>query len=371
MESAFTAAGFRQVAAGHEFLTDRPQESQPVAYLYITEQAATVRKSGDRFLVEKSGQVLADIPYHKLEAVLLFGGVQVTSQALGEMLEKRITVSFFSRAGRYRGSAVAPVGKDVQLRLAQYGLAVDGAASLPMARRLVAAKIANSGHVLARYAKRNASGESAAVASLGELEKRSGGAQTPEALMGIEGAAARLYFQELMTYQKSEFGWPGRVKHPSTDPINALLSFAYTLLTQEMSGMLEGHGLDPACGFHHQPDYGRPSLALDVIEPFRGPVADRLVITLLNKQMLTEADFYVGEGKAMFLKEESLRAFFEWYERWMIHEPKGGGMGFREALRRQAERLARHLQKKAEWEPFDWAEPEEEDEECSTSSVTI
>jgi CRISP-associated protein Cas1 len=371
MESAFAAAGFRQVAPGQEFLTDRPQENQPVAYLYITEQAATVRKSGDRFLVEKSGQVLADLPYHKLEAILLFGGVQVTSQALGEMLEKRITVSFFSRSGRYRGSAVAPVGKDVHLRLAQYALAVDGAASLPLAQRLVAGKIANAAHVLARYAGRNATDESPALASLADLEKRTAETPSPEVLMGIEGAAARLYFPRLMAYQRSEFAWPGRVKYPSTDPINALLSFTYTLLTQEMSGMLEGHGLDPACGFHHQPDYGRPSLALDLIEPFRGPVADRLVVTILNKKMMTEADFYVGEGKAVFLKEESLRQFFDWYERWMIHEPKGGGLAFREALRRQAERYARHLQKKAEWVPYDWGEPEEEDEECSTSSVTI
>jgi CRISPR-associated protein Cas1 len=371
MALAFAAAGLRRVAPGREFLTDREEEGKPVAYLYITEQAATVRKSGDRFLVEKGGQVLADLPYHKLEAVLLFGGVQVTSQALGELLEKRITVSFFSRSGRYRGSAVAPLGKDVRLRLAQYGMAMDTGAALGLARRLVAGKIANAGRVLARYGRQNGRDEGAGLASLGDLERRCGEAESGEVLMGLEGAAARLYFERVMGYQRSEFAWVGRVKYPSTDPINALLSFAYTLLMQEMSGMLEGLGLDPACGFHHQPDHGRPSLALDLMEPFRGPAADRLVLTVLNKRMLTEADFYVGEGKAVFLKQESLRQFFDWYERWMIHEPKGGGMAFREALRRQAERFTRHLQGTGEWAPFGWGEPEEEDEECSTSSVTI
>ncbi|MCA2972186.1 MAG: CRISPR-associated endonuclease Cas1, partial [Acidobacteriaceae bacterium] len=351
MELAFAAAGLRRVAPGREFLTDRREESRPVAYLYVTEQAATVRKSGDRFLVEKSGQVLADLPYHKLEAVLLFGGVQVTSQALGEMLEKRITVSFFSRSGRYRGSAVAPVGKDVPLRMAQYGLTVDTARALPLARRLVAGKLANAARVLARYGKQNGRDEGAALGSLAEWEQRCGEAESGEVLMGLEGAAARLYFERLMGYQRSEFVWPGRVRRPSTDPINALLSLAYTLVMQEMSGMLEGHGLDPACGFHHQPDYGRPSLALDLMEPFRGPAADRLVVTVLNKRMLTEGDFYTGEGGAVFLKAESMRQFFEWYERWMIHEPKGGGVAFREGLRRQAERFARELQGKGEWVP--------------------
>ncbi len=368
-EQAFSSAGYRQVAPGSEYYQDRTKETSAVAFLYVTEQASTVRKSGDRFLIEKSGQVLLDLPYHKLEAVLLFGGVQITSQALGEMLEKRITVSFFSRSGRYRGSAVAPVGNDVKLRMAQYGLALDVPVALGLARRLVQAKLSHARQVLARYAKRDSTDESAAASALADFERRAAEAPDLDVLLGFEGAAARLYFGRVMAYQKSEFTWPGRVKYPSTDPINALLSFSYTLLGQEMAGVLEGLGLDPACGFYHQPDFGRRSLALDLIEPFRNPAADRLVLTVLNKKMFTEIDFYAGEGHAVFLKEESLRSFLEVYEGWMIQKP-AKGMSFREAIRRQAEQFVGYLQKRGEWRPFVWGE-EEAEAECSTSSVTI
>ena len=368
MEAAFAVAGYRQLAPGSEYLVDRPAGEEPVAFLYVTEQGAVVRKSSDRFLVEKDGQVLLDLPYHKLESVLLFGGVQVTSQALGEMLEKRITVSFFSRTGRYRGSAVAPLGNDVQLRMAQYALSLDGAATLPLARRLVTAKVGNARRVLARYAARNPERPPGPLVALTEIEQRVGTAESLEVLLGLEGTAARMYFTHVMTYQTSEFTWPGRVKHPSTDPINAMLSLVYTLLWQEFAGILEGLGLDPASGFFHQPDFGRRSLALDLVESFRHPAGDRFVLTVLNKKMFSGDDFFEGPGKAIFLKEDALRRFLELYETWMIQKP-AVGIPFREATRRQGESFVRHLQKKAEWEPYIWLV--EEDKTCSTSSVTI
>ncbi len=367
MEEAFAAAGFRQVAPGQEYLSPRTPEEEPVAYLYVTEQGAVVRKSGDRFLIEKEGQVLLDLPYHKLEAVLVFGGVQITSQALGEMLEKRITVSFFSRNGRYRGSAVAPLGNDVQLRMNQYALALDGGESLRLSRQLVQAKLANGRLVLARYANREPGETKVPLEAFKEMVEKAGGAATREELLGYEGAGARLYFGHVMGFQKSEFAWPGRVKHPSTDPINALLSLIYTMLWQELAGMLEGLGLDPACGFFHQPDFGRRSLAFDLVEPFRGPAGDRLVITMLNRKMVGAEDFYEHE-KSTYLKTEPLRTVLEGYEKWMIHVPEGR-MAFREALRRQAEGFVRHLQKKGEWSPYLWVP--DEGKECFTSSVTI
>ena len=368
MEEAFAVAGYRQVAPGSEYLADRPKGEDAVAFLYVTEQGAVVRKSADRFLVEKDGVVILDLPYHKLEAVLVFGGVQITSQALGEMLEKRITVSFFSRTGRYRGSAAAPLGNDVELRMAQYGLSTDGGAALVLARRLVAAKIGNGRLVLARYAARDAEKVPAALERLADIAERAGKAETLEVLLGLEGAAARLYFEQVMRYQTSEFAWPGRVKHPSTDPINAMLSFVYTLLWQELAGILEGLGLDPASGFFHQPDFGRKSLALDLVEGFRHAAGDRFVLTVLNRKMFSADDFFEGPGKEVKLKQEALRRFLEAYEGWMIQKP-AVGISFREATRRQAEGMVRHLQKKAEWTPYIWMA--EEDETCSTSSVTI
>ncbi len=245
-----------------------------VAYLYITEQGATLRKSGDRFLVEKDDRILADLPYHKLENVLIFGHVQVTTQAMGELLERGVRLSVFSRQLKYRGSLTPARGKNVDLRLKQFELYRDEARALAWARSVVEAKIANGRAVLERYARRGgktAKGESAVAtmeAALGDLDK----APDMSSLLGLEGGAARAYFGGLMSYNRSAHEWDGRKKAPAPDPLNSLLSLTYTLLTHELVGLLDALGLDPHVGFLHQLDHGRPSLALDLLEPFRHPV---------------------------------------------------------------------------------------------------
>lgn len=358
-----------------------------VAYLYVTEQGAVLRKSGERFLVEKDDRVLLDLPYHKLETVLVFGSVQITTQAMAELLEKGITVSLFSRQGRFRGSLTPPHGKDVLLRVAQFDLYRDVAAALDMARWTIEAKIANGEEVLRRYGRR--AGMLQQIASRLEAME-SARAAVPaaaslEALSGVEGSAAREYFTGLMTFNRSEFSWPGRIKHPATDPVNALLSLAYTLLLHELSSLLEGLGMDPFLGYLHQPDYGRPSLALDLLEPFRHPVADRLVVTLINRRIFQKDDFLSQPGReGLFLTPEGLRQFLDYYERWMLARPpapaaeSGGPEGaklpsFRQQLKKEAEGLVRRLRHNAEWRPFRWAAPEDEDPEeiCNTLSATI
>jgi len=272
------------------------ERSPDVAYLYLTEQGAVLRKAGDRFLVEKDDEVLLDLPYHKLETVLLFGNIQVTTQALAELLEKGVNLSLFSRQGQYRGSLAPPRGKNIDLRLAQFEWYRDGARALATARAIVKAKIANGVAVLARYRERNEvpAEFDERVKALEAAVAACDGAHTLAMLDGVEGAAAREYFTLAMTFNKSEMAWPGRQKHPSTDPLNALLSLTYTLLMHELTALAEGAGLDPYLGFLHQVDYGRPSLALDLMEAFRHPVADRLVLTLVNRQVLGSDDFRTG-----------------------------------------------------------------------------
>ena len=307
--------------------------SGAVAYLYLTEQGAILRKAGDRFLVEKEDEVLLDLPYHKLETVLLFGNVQVTTQALAELLEKGVNLSLFSRQGQYRGSLAPPRGKNVELRLAQFDRYRDGARALEMARRVVAAKIANGLAVLERYRARNeatAEGEERR-ASLEAAVGACAGAGTVAALDGIEGAAARAYFTMLMEFNRSGMAWPGRQKHPATDPLNALLSLTYTLLMHELTGLAEGAGLDPYLGFLHQVDYGRPSLALDLMEAFRHAVADRLVLTVVNREMLGAEDFRAGgERPGVFLARAAMKRYLGEYERWMLD--RGGAAVFPGAI---------------------------------------
>jgi len=364
----------------------RPEPSKAripsVAYLYLTEQGAVLRKAGDRLLVERDDEVLLDLPYHKLETVLLFGNVQVTTQALAELLEKGVALSLFSRQGQFRGSLAPPRGHHVELRLAQFDCYRDPSRALAMACAVVQAKIANGLAVLGRYREKNQVSaefdtrrtaiESALVAcpAAGDIA----------ALDGQEGTAARNYFSSLMEFNRSNMTWPGRQKHPATDPLNALLSLAYTLLMHELTGLLEGAGLDPYVGYLHQPDRGRPSLALDLIEPFRHPIADRLVLTLVNKDMIGADDFQPagGPGAGVFLAPQPMKKFFAEYERWMIDHPQEGGSqgpSWRELLKTEVEKLAAALGGGPPFAPYRWLASQKKDQKeetpCSTSSVTI
>ena len=278
------------------------RKGDAMAYMYLTEQGSILRKAGDRLLIEKEDEVLLDVPYHKLETVLVFGNVQVTTQAMGELLEKGVNLSLFSRQGAYRGSLVPPHGKNIDLRIAQFEAARDHERALGYARATVAGEDRERSGGAGPAAPAHGPGRRFRVAAkrggIGGGELRHG-ASDIAALEGTEGSAAREYFSLVMQFNKSEMTWPGRVKHPATDPLNALLSLTYTLLMHEAAALLEGMGLDASLGFLHQPDYGRPSLALDVVEPFRHPVADRLVLTLVNKRIMEAADFRTeGPGTA-------------------------------------------------------------------------
>ncbi len=353
-----------------------PGGRMPVSYLYLTEQGAVLRKSGDRFLVEHEDQVELDLPYHKLESVLIFGNVQMTTQAMAELLDKGITVSLFTRQGRFRGSLDPPRGKNIELRVAQFEAYKDPARTLQFAHAAVEAKIANGLRVLERYADRQAQPpeypgwRQTLTNALAALPS----AANSESVLGIEGSAAHAQFSALMSFNRSPFQWPGRVRHPATDPLNALLSLGYTLVMHELSGLLSGIGLDAYLGYLHRVDYGRPSLSLDLLEPFRHPLVDRLVLTAVNKGMFEEGDFQPGgDREGLFLAPKPMRRFFAEYERWMIALPAEGEKrthSFRDLLKVEAERFAATLREKREWVPFRFDQPEPE-ETCDTSSVTL
>lgn len=335
-----------------------------MAFLYITEQGAIVRKSGDRILVEHEGAISLDVPYHKLECILLFGNVQVTTAAMTELLDRFVLLSMFTRQGRFRGSLQPPAARNVELRLAQFELYRDPATAFGVARAIVRRKIGNGVETLRRYLKRDAATHLAgAIALLEQSAAATDAAAMVQALDGIEGAAAREYFTALMGVNKSSFGWPGRVKHPATDPINALLSLTYTLLTHEIGGLLEAVGLDAYLGFLHQLDYGRQSLALDLVEAFRHPVADRFVLSLINQNMFAPEDFRPGpDREGLFLQHESLKRYFGEYEKWMTHAP-ASRPAFRQCLRAEVESLSRAVRGRSMegWKPFDFAAAGEED----------
>jgi CRISPR-associated protein Cas1 len=370
-----TAMSAALAGAGVAVIAERqPEEDKDdnMAYLYLVEQGSIVRKIGNRIVIEKDGAILLDRPYHKLEAVLLFGNIQITTQAMSELLDNGVRLDLLSRRGDLRGALTPSLGKNVPLRIAQFELHRDSVRSLAMARSIVDAKLANSAQVLETFGDRTEARGPVTETALAEIQRARESATTAatlEVLNGIEGSAARLYFDTLMRRNKSAFSWPGRARHPATDPINSLLSFAYTLVANELAGLTEALGLDSYLGSLHQLDYGRRSLSLDLVELFRAPLVDRLVLTICNRRQFDAADFEPVEEGALHLRPESSKRFLAEYERWMLHAPLGSaGEGFRPVLRKTVESYAVAVRDGAAFVPFLYAPSAEQQESSNKAS---
>lgn len=326
-----------------------------MAVLYLTEQGAIVRKTGDRLIVEKDGKKLAEIPCAKLESILVFGNVQVTTPALAELLDHGIELAFLTVGGRLRGQLTPPKAKNMPLRMRQYDAARDEPFRLALARELVRAKVENAAAMLARHRGHHQDRvpreaiESLETAAL-SVEK----ASSLDALRGVEGAAAARYFGAFPGLLPEGWTFPGRQRRPPPDPVNALLSFGYVLVGNELQSLLDAIGFDPYLGFFHEVEYGRPSLALDLLEEFRAPLVDRFAATLLQLGTLRREDFVAGPEGGVVLGREGLKTYFAAWERGLaqpieLGEPGERPMTFRDLFRRQAERLARAL---TEGEPY-------------------
>jgi len=353
-----------------------------MANLYLTEQGAVLHKHGERLVVGKDKTVLLDVPCHQVDAVLIFGNIHVTTAAVRELMEQGIELALLTRRGRLLCQLTPPVPKNVPLRLAQYERSKDPQFALAFSRRIVGAKVRNGLGLVRQYASNYK--EHGLEAELRELERQGArieSAATVGELFGVEGNAARIYFGAFGKMIRSGLAFPGRRKRPAPDPINALLSFGYTLLFNEIASLLDGIGFDPYIGFLHKPDYGRPSLAADLVEEFRAPVIDRLTLRLVNNRVFGSDDFYAHAASgSMYLKRESLGKYFTHYEA-AIGEPETGmdpadpgapaqpteGTSRREKgtaqkvgsvralLRRQAHRLQRTLTEGVPYEPFETA----------------
>ncbi len=315
--------------------------------LYITEQQAIVRKTSDRLYVEKDDRILLEVPCRKLTTVMLFGNVQFTTQAAVEMLDHGIELALLSRNGRLRGQLTPPETKNVHLRLRQYERSVDPDFCLDLSRRLVSNKIRGAAAVWQRFR-----GNHPKEVPLSEIrELKSAAAQALEAgsmgsLLGTEGAAARRHFSLLAKLIPAPFEFPGRKRRPPPDPVNALLSFAYVLAGVELQALLDGMGFDPYLGVLHQTQYGRPSLALDLLEEFRAPLVDRFVLRLVRTKILRLEHFRKHPNKGVRLTRLGQKRFFPAWEKALEGEVSVGGarLCYRELFRRQVERYREALE---------------------------
>jgi CRISPR-associated protein Cas1 len=323
--------------------------------LYVTEQRSIIRKTSDRLVVEKQGEVLMEIPCLKLDTVLIFGNVQVTTQALVEMLDHGIELAILSSRGRLHGKVTPPKAKSIPLRMRQYKAASSERFCLEFAREVVGAKIASSVEVLRGFRKNHA--DRIPLDEIRELESMVPAVQTAgslESLRGIEGSAASRYFQSLAGAVPPEFSFDHRSRRPPRDPMNALLSFGYVLIGNELQALLDAMGFDPYLGFFHQVDYGRPSLALDLLEEYRAALVDRFSARLLNLDILQQESFTSEPERGVFLQKEALRRYFVEYEKELGSQVTLGEerLTWRHLFRRQAERLARALLEDAPYEAY-------------------
>lgn len=332
--------------------TPRPEPSAPrrlmparddAAPLYVGEPGARVTKSGERFEVWLKDQCLGEARIFETSHIALFGSVQITTPALSEALDRGIPVAFFSMGGWFKGMAHGPAHKNVALRIAQYRAAFDPARSLALARSFVAAKIRNCRTLLMRN---HAQPPAEAIAELLQLSKDAQAAPSLPALLGIEGNAGRIYFGAFAGMLKPRhapsdhaawrFDFDGRNRRPPRDPINALLSFAYSMLAKALAVSAQIIGFDPYLGFYHQPHYGRPSLALDVMEEFRPIVADSVVLTAVNTGVIAPEDF-IASGPAVALTPAGRKKFIQAFESRLDSEITHPIFGYRISYRRVLE----------------------------------
>jgi CRISPR-associated endonuclease Cas1/CRISPR-associated protein Cas4 len=321
--------------------------------LYVQEPGARVTKSGEVLVVEtEAGKT--EVPLGDISELVLHGPVSLTTPALGALLREEVPVTYASSGGWVLGHTVSTGHRNVAVRIAQYRAAFDERRCLAFARSLVVAKIKNSRVFLRRNFKAGDEADrDSALEALARLADRAAHAPSEPELLGIEGEAAARYFRLFSTMfgetarDFPAFAFDKRTRRPPADPVNAMLSFGYALLTRTWLTTLSAVGFDPYLGFYHKPRFGRPALALDMMEPFRSILSDSTVIQAVNNGEV-KADGFIAAGPSINLKPHAKRAFIAAYERRHDQEVTHPVFGYRVSMRRllevQARLLVRYLE---------------------------
>lgn len=326
--------------------------------LYVLEPGSRLEKDYQRLLIVKNDELLMRVPLQRVTQVVLIGRVGATTPALHALLHAEIPLLFVNRSGKLMGRLLPPTHGNLPLRQEQYRRNDDNTFCLALTQAIVAAKIHNQRVLALRLARRHdhISGD-----SLIALKTAINKAQTTteiDTLRGIEGMAARRYFALYRQAFAQEWHFSKRTRRPPKDPVNALLSLGYSFLTQNMMMALEAVGLDPYLGYFHAEKYNRPALALDLVEEFRNPIVDSLVLSLLNHRLLKEKDFKKEPGQeGVFLTTHGFRIFLRKYSNKLDATFKsrelGRAISYRKLFEVQARKLARTIKGETEqYRPF-------------------
>lgn len=320
--------------------------------VYVQEQGGRIGVSNQILQVKNSsGAKIHEIRLSEISQLNILGNVGITTPAIRELANQGVPVSFFSFGGWYYGRLEGNGHKNVELRQAQYRSADLPGVALNLGKRFVSAKIANSRTLLRRN---HPDAPRDVLDGLEQMRNASEEAGSIDELLGYEGNAARLYFSAFNGMLRPPSGsdpamqmtFEGRRRRPPTDPINALLSFTYAMLTKDWTVTLSSIGLDPFLGFLHQPRYGRPSLALDLMEEFRPLVADSVVLQVVNGGIIG-ADDFIRSSLGVAIKAPARKKLIQAYERRMdqlvTHPVFDYRISYRRVLEVQARLLGRFL----------------------------
>ncbi|MFO7840393.1 MAG: CRISPR-associated endonuclease Cas1 [Desulfosalsimonadaceae bacterium] len=314
--------------------------------LHVQESGARIKKKGGVLEIWLEEEKLTEARIREMSHLALYGPVHVTAPVVHELMRRGIGISYHSFGGWFMGYTTGIAHKNVELRTAQYKKSFDNQACLMLAKSLVAAKIANCRTLLRRnWREENLNPP---LAELNSNKHQADGAKSLQILLGMEGSAAGRYFRAfpgMLTAAANTdlaYDFTARNRRPPKDPVNALLGFAYALLSREWTTTLTIVGFDPYRGFYHQPRFGRPALALDMMEPFRPLVADSIVITAVNNGEICRKDFFISQFGCS-LSGAGRKRFIEIYERRMAQEVTHPIFGYRISYRRLFEVQARLL----------------------------
>lgn len=335
--------------------------------LFVTMPDTYLSLDGENVVIKSEEKVLARYPLHNLEAICTFGYAGVSPAFMGACAERSIALNFMTRNGRFLARVIGEDRGNVVLRKEQYRISDDERRSALVARNMILGKLYNSKWIIERatrdYALRiDVSRMKRVTASLAETMKLVHKVEDLEVLRGLEGAGAVQYnsvFDDLILQQKEDFYFKGRNKRPPLDNVNALLSFVYTLLSNDMKSASEAVGLDAYVGFLHRDRPGRASLALDMMEELRGVCADRMVLSLINKKLINAKGFHKKENGAVIMDDDTrkqvLTAWQERKQEKIIHPYLNEKISWGLVPYAQALLLARHIRGDLdEYPPFLW-----------------
>jgi len=343
--------------------------------IYVLEPGTYLRRDGETLKVVKGGECIDSIPAGGLKRLMLVGYVSLTGAVLDFLIRRRVETIFVTPTGRFRARLFLDEHRHVSLRKSQYLALTREDRTLKAARRIVSGKLRN----MADFLRLRAGTYDDNTLKIDALKLRSMAVHAEEAkgmdiVRGVEGAGSRVYFSTFSRLLRNDgFAFNGRNRRPPRDPVNAMLSFVYTLLTNEVLSAISICGLDPYLGALHETSYGRPSLACDLVEEYRSFMGDRLVLGLINKKMIRPEDFIIRENAPKsFLDEEDMKArrpvemkpavartFIAAYEEMMhrsIHYPPlNKSITYRWLILNQVRRFGDSLESPdGAYEPFSW-----------------